>query len=111
MAPLNPSRVLLEAAGEIEALQERLGAVEKASRDRVNVESLQQGNEHQARRLLRELGRPTDLGLAESLRLRADEPAIIRGLGQKFGELRGQADEARRTIGAMTSRSGAGRSN
>lgn len=98
LALLNPSRILLEAAGEIEALQERLGAFEKASRDRVNLEGLQQENEHQARRLLRELGRPTDLELAESLRLRADEPAIIRGLGQKFGELRGQADEARRTI-------------
>ena len=64
----------------------------------MNLESLQQENEHQARRLLRELGRPTDLEQAESLRLRADEPAIIRGLGQKFAELRGQADEARRTI-------------
>jgi uncharacterized protein YhaN len=98
LATLNPARILLESAEGIEALQERLGAVEKASSDRVNVEGLQQENEHQARRLLRELGRPTDLEEANSLRLRADEPAIIRGLGQKFAELRGQADEAQRTI-------------
>ena len=98
LAPLNPSQVLLDSAEEIESLQERLGAVEKGNRDRHNIESLQQENEHQARRILRELGRPIDLGLAEQLRLRADEPAIIRGLGQKFAGLRGQAEEARRTI-------------
>jgi uncharacterized protein YhaN len=95
---LDPPRVLLDAADQIEALQERLGAFEKASLDRANIENLQQTNEYSARRLLRELGRSTDLDQAESLRLRADEPAIIRGLGQRFAELRGQADEARRTI-------------
>ncbi len=98
LATLKPSRTLLESAERIEALQERLGAIEKANRDRVMVGNHQQKNEHQARRLLRELGRPTDLEQAESLRLRADEPAIIRALGQKFAELRGQAEEARRTI-------------
>ena len=100
LALINPADTLLEAAADIESLQERLGAVEKAGRDRVNIEGLQQENEHQARRLLRELGRPADLVAAESLRLRADLPAVIRGLGQKFAELRGQADEAQRTIGA-----------
>ena len=95
---IDPPRALLDAALQIEALQERLGAFEKASLDRANIENLQQTNEYAARRLLRELGRPTDLDQAESLRLRADEPAIIRVLGQKFAELRGQADEARRTI-------------
>jgi uncharacterized protein YhaN len=98
LATLNPSRGLLDSADEIEALQERLGAIEKASSDRANVESLQQNHEHQARRLLRELARPTDLEQAASLRLRADEPADIHTLGRKFGELRIQADEARRTI-------------
>ena len=98
LALINPADTLLEAADDIESLQERLGAVEKAGRDRVNIEGLQQENEHQARRLLRELGRPADLDEAESLRLRADVPAVIRGLGQKFAELRGQADEAQRTI-------------
>jgi uncharacterized protein YhaN len=95
---LDTPRALLDAADQVEALQERLGAFEKASVDRANIENLQQTNEYAARRLLRELGRPTDLDQAESLRLRADEPAVIRGLGQKFAELRGQADEARRTI-------------
>ena len=98
LAVITPARALLEAAERIKALQERLGAIEKASRDRVTIVGLQQENEHQGRRLLRELGRATDLEETESLRLRADEPAIIRALGQKFAELRGQADEARRTI-------------
>ena len=35
LAQLDPPRVLLDAADEIEALQERLGAVEKAKEDRV----------------------------------------------------------------------------
>src|SRR5207237_1421990 len=47
---------------------------------------------------LRDLGRPTDLDEAETWRLRADEPAIIRTLGQRLAELRGQTEEARRTI-------------
>ena len=60
LALLDPSEASSKRASEIEALQERLGAFEKASRDRVNVESLQQENEHQARRLLASWdGRPT----------------------------------------------------
>ena len=98
LAQLDPPRVLLDAADEIESLQERLGAVEKASQDRVRLENFQQDAEHQARRILRELGRTIDLDEAETLRLRADEPAIIRGLGQRFAQLRGQAEEARKTI-------------
>ena len=92
-------RCLLDAATEIESLQERLGAVEKASHDRGRLETYQQDAEHQARRILRELARPIDLDEAETLRLRVDEPIVIRGLGQRFAELRGQAEEARKTIG------------
>src|SRR5262249_58536790 len=92
-------RDLLDAAEEIEALQERLGAVEKANQDRVQrLEGFLHDSEHEARRLLRELGRPADLAEAETLRLRADEPAVIRSQGQQFAQLRGQAEEARRTI-------------
>lgn len=98
MSTLKPARELLDAAERIEALRDQLGAIEKASRDRVMVGNHQQKNEHQARRLLRELGRPTDLEQAEPLRLRADEPAIVRALGRNFVELRGQAEMARRTI-------------
>ena len=90
--------MLLDAATEIESLQERLGAVEKASQDRVRLENFQQDAEHQARRILRDLARTIDLDEAETLRLRVDEPLIIRGLGQRFAQLRGQAEEARKTI-------------
>ena len=39
-----------------------------------------------------------DLDEAEALRLRVDEPIAIRMLGQRFAEMRGQAEEARKTI-------------
>jgi len=98
LAQLDPPRMLLDAANEIESLQERLGMVEKASTDRVKLENWQLDCEHQARRILRELGRTIDLDQAETLRLRVDEPAIIRRLGQRFAELRVQVEEARKTI-------------
>ena len=98
LAQLDPPPMLLDAASEIESLQERLGAVEKASQDRVRLENFQQDAEHQARRILRDLARTIDLDEAETLRLRADEPTMIRGLGQRFAQLRGQAEEARKTI-------------
>ena len=97
--------MLLDAAGEIESLQERLGAVEKASQDRVQLENYHGDREHRARQILRELGRSIDLDLAESLRLRADEPVIIRAMGQRFAELRGQAEAgAGRRSRAMSTR-------
>ena len=93
LAQLDPPRMLLDAANEIESLQERLGMVEKASTDRVKLENWQLDCEHQARRILRELGRASDLDEAERLRLRVDEPASIRRLGQRFAELRVQAED------------------
>ncbi len=95
---LDPPRLLLDAGPEIEALQERLGAVEKASLDRIRLENYRDDSEHQSRRILRELGHPAELDHAESLRLRTDEPMVIRQLGQRFAQLRGQSEEARRTI-------------
>jgi uncharacterized protein YhaN len=98
LAQLEPPRILLDAASEIESLQERLGVVEKAAADRAKLENWRQDCEHQARRILRELGRTIDLDEAEALRLRADEPAIIHGLGQRFAQLRVQIEESRKTI-------------
>ena len=72
--------------------------MDKAAADRVRNVSFQNDCEHHARRILRELGRSADLDEAETLRLRADEPVIIRKLGQQFAELRGQSEEAQRTI-------------
>lgn len=98
LAQLNPPRMLLDSAGEIESLQERLGAVEKASLDRTRLENFQDDTEHQARQILRELGRAVDLDEAETLRLRTDLPTIIHKLGQRSAQLQGQAEEARKTI-------------
>ncbi len=97
-ARLAESEGLLGAASEIESLQERLGAMEKAHADRATVEKLLHDSEHQSRRLLRDLGRPIDLDLADTQRLRADEPTIIRSLGQQAAKLRGQADEGIKTV-------------
>jgi uncharacterized protein YhaN len=98
LAALDLPRDLLDAAGEIEALQQRLGAEEKAAHDRVRLENFRGDHEYQARKMLRELGRPADLEEAEALRLRVDEPAIIRALGQRHAALRVQGEEARKTI-------------
>lgn len=95
---LDPPRSVLDAGSEIEALQERLGAVQKASLDRIRLENFRDDSEHQARRILRELSHSPDLDHAESLRLRTDEPMVIRQLGQRYAQLHGQAEEARRTI-------------
>ncbi len=98
LAQVEPPLLLLDAAEEIDSLQERLGAVEKAEQDRGKLEGFQNDAEHEARRILRELGRTIAMDEAETLRLRADEPALIRVLGQRFAQLRGQAEEARKSI-------------
>lgn len=101
LAAVEPPRPLLDAADEIEALKERLGAFEKAREDRQPIESVLAEYVHQARRLLRELGRPEDLDAAESLRLRADEPANIRSLAKQFAAHAARRDEARKAIGRL----------
>ncbi len=106
---IDPPRALLDASLQIEALQERLGAFEKAILDRANIENLQQTNEYAARRLLRELGRPTDLDQAESLRLRADEPAIIRGWARSSPSFEARPTRRGGRSLVMTNRSGRGR--
>ena len=98
LCEVNPPRLLLEASGEIESLQERLGAIDKASADRVRLDQYRQDCEHQARQILRELGRALDLDQAEELRPRADLPPGVRALGQQFAKLYGQVAEARKTI-------------
>jgi uncharacterized protein YhaN len=88
----------LESANEIEALQERRGAAEKARVDRARLVNFLDDCEHKARRLLSDLGRSSDIDLAETQRLRADEPTIIHKLGQESAKLRGQAAEGKKTI-------------
>ena len=89
---LDPPRPLLDAAAEIEALRERLGAVDKARLDRGRLENFLADHAHRARALLRELGRPEDLDAAEALRLRADLPTTIRALAKQFAALSTQRD-------------------
>ena len=48
LARLDPPGLLLDAAEEIESLQERLGAVEKAELDRGKLEGFQNDAEHAA---------------------------------------------------------------
>ena len=79
----------------------RLGAVDKARQDRGKLENFLADHAHQARRLLRELGRPEDLDAAEALRLRADLPAIIRALAKQFAALSTQRDEAIKAIARL----------
>ncbi|SIO46935.1 Uncharacterized protein YhaN [Singulisphaera sp. GP187] len=98
LAETEPRHLLLDSADAIEALKEQLGAVEKALEHRPRLESWRLENEHQAREILGKLGRTRDLDAAEELHLRADEPPIIRTLGQRFTALRVQRDETRSAI-------------
>jgi uncharacterized protein YhaN len=98
LAQLDPAQLLLEAGPEIESLPERLGAVEKANRDRGRLDQFREDSEHQGRRILRELGHAADLDQTESFRLRADEPMVIRQLGQRCVQLHSQLEEAQATI-------------
>jgi len=89
---------ILEAGPAIETLSERLGAVEKALSDRPRLEGWRLEKEHQAREILHKLGRDRDLERASELRLRSDEPPLIRSLGQRFTALRVQREETRAAI-------------
>ncbi|WP_406697450.1 AAA family ATPase [Singulisphaera sp. Ch08] len=98
LAETEPRHRLLDSADAIEALKEQLGAVEKALEHRPRLENWRLENEHLAREILGKLGRSRDLDAAEELHLRADEPPMIRALGQRFTALRVQRDETRSAI-------------
>src|SRR5262249_1619625 len=101
LAASTPPQELLDAAEEIEALKERLGAEDKARQDRVRLATFLSDHAHQARGLLRELGRPDDLEAAEALRLRADEPTTIRALAKQSAALSARHDEALKAIARL----------
>ena len=65
---------MLAADQEIEALRTQLGQYRKAQADRPGLVMFQQESEHSAREILQSLGKPRDLAVADSLRLRVDEP-------------------------------------
>lgn len=101
-----PEDVLAEAEG-IEGLHQRLGAYRKAQKDRPGLLGMLHSDEHAARDLLEELGRPRDLDAAGGLRLRADEPEAIRELGRLRSALDATRDGLRETIAAHDRRLGA----
>lgn len=93
-----PRGDLLDAAAEIEYLQEELGAVEKALLHRPRLDNWRQDQEHQANAVLARLGLSRDLEAADELRLRADEPTKIRALAQRYAVLNAHRDEVRAAI-------------
>lgn len=82
-----PPDDVLAKAEAIEALHRRLGEYLKGQQDRPGLLRMQQGDEHFARNLLVELGKPRDLQAAESLRLRGDLPEVIRDLGRQLASI------------------------
>ena len=103
---LDLPRLLLDAGPEIEALQERLGAVEKATLDRIRIENFRDDSEHQSSTFSASWAIRRSR-CAESLRLRIDEPMVIRQLGQRSAQLRGQAEERGGQSSATKTRSSA----
>ena len=86
---------LLARGEEVEALHRRLGEYLKGQQDRPGLLRMQQGDEHFARDLLVELGRPRDLAAAADLRLRGDIPEQIRDLGRRKAALDANLDRHR----------------
>ncbi|QDV37352.1 YhaN family protein [Tautonia plasticadhaerens] len=80
---ISPPDEVLAKAEAIESLHRRLGEFLKGQQDRPGLLRMQQGDEHFARNLLVELGKPRDLQAAESLRIRGDMPERIRELGRQ----------------------------
>lgn len=83
---LSIPEVLLREAEAIEMIRERLGEYRKAMSDRPELESSRENAEKEAREILRELDRPTDLAEIENLRLPNEQVIRIQSLGnQKEG--------------------------
>lgn len=89
---------LLAQAGRIEDLHRRLGQYQKDMKDRPERVLQRRELEHEAKEILRRLGRPPDLAEAESLRLRADEPVKIQNLGNRHQALVANLENARLLI-------------
>ncbi|WP_169978231.1 ATP-binding protein [Tautonia rosea] len=97
----------LLAHGEtIESLHQRLGAYLKGQHDRPDLRSRQTSDEHFARNLLVELGKPRDLEQAAALRLRGDEPELIRELGREHASIETSLDRHRQAFESQKARLG-----
>jgi uncharacterized protein YhaN len=78
---------LLQASQRIESLRDRVGAIRAAMTARATVDTSRQGYEREAQQILRELGRPADLSIVESLRLPRDKAVKIQSLGNQLERL------------------------
>jgi uncharacterized protein YhaN len=92
---------LLDKAEAIETLYQRLGAYRKGQEDRPGRLAQLTSDEHEARDLLVQLGKPRDLSAAESLRLRGDEPERIRDLGRRKSSLDADLAGHRRDLDSL----------
>ena len=99
-----PPDNLLAEADVIETLHQRLGEFLKGQHDRPGLLRMQQSDEHFARDVLVELGRPRNLEEAESLRLRGDEPEVIRELGRRQAALDANLERFRHDIASQDAR-------
>ena len=99
-----PPDNLLAEADVIETLHQRLGEFLKGQHDRPGLLRMQQSDEHFARDVLVELGRPRNLEEAESLRLRGDEPEVIREFGRRQAALDANLERFRHDIASQDAR-------
>jgi uncharacterized protein YhaN len=83
LTQIDVPEALLAEADAIERAQTNLGVYRKNVKDRAERLLQQKSDEHTAREILRSLGKPADLGLAESFRLTVAERQRVRELGHR----------------------------
>jgi uncharacterized protein YhaN len=99
LAQLTVRQDLLNHADVIESLYQKKGAVDKASDDRRECLARQLDHERRAREIWKSLGRTEEMSLhVESLRLRPDEPALIRERGNESALLAEKLNRSRERI-------------
>jgi uncharacterized protein YhaN len=91
------SQALLDQAETVEELHRRLGEYQKDMKDRPERSLQQRQVEHEAKEILNSLGRAAELGEAEAVRLRRDEPKWIQDLGNQHQGLIANCSNARQT--------------
>jgi uncharacterized protein YhaN len=95
---------LLEQADRIEELHRRLGEYENKITDRPVRDLQRRTLEHEAKEILRSLGKPAELEASEQLRLRADEPIRIQNLGNQYQGLTANLNNAQQTANGIRKR-------
>ena len=101
IAGLEVSDALLQNATLIESLQQKLGAIRKASQDRPTLVAQRDQHERAARQTLRELGRDISLTDADQLTLSRTQRARIRELVTQREVLTAKLETATRQIAEL----------